>query len=39
MKKKKIANKISIRVSFTFFNLHPKFWLWLGLLFHFELVF
>jgi hypothetical protein len=38
MKKKKLAKKILIRVSFTFFNLHPMFWFWLELLFHFELV-
>ncbi len=39
MEKKKLAEKISIRVSFIFFNFHPLFWLWLRLLFHFELVF
>jgi hypothetical protein len=33
------VDKISIKVSFICFNLHPMFWFWLGLLFHFELVF
>jgi hypothetical protein len=36
---KKLAVKISIRVSFTLFCLFLMFLFWLGLLFHFEFVF
>jgi hypothetical protein len=32
-KEKKMVEKISIRVSFIYFNLHPMFWFWLGFCF------
>jgi hypothetical protein len=33
VEKKKSVEKISIKVSFTYFNLHPMFWFWLGFCF------
>jgi hypothetical protein len=30
----KLAEKISIRVSFIFFSFHPMFWFWFRLLVH-----